>query len=188
MKSRFTFIVISFLLLVVMYAGYLASDDRYYTTVISGNNLQTPQDVFEWTTKKFSSVSYMYHSTYASPKYLMQNHTGLWCDEGAIVMATLDHKLGYKTRLVDLIGYDNVAHHTLLQVYENNKWVNYDFTFRLNHQAILKSSYAFNLKMKEARPKTYPKLYNFIVNNNFFAKKVIFALRGIREKEPTGGL
>jgi hypothetical protein len=184
LKNRFVLLVGGTLFFAFVCFGYWLSDDRYYSGIITENHIHTPYDVFKWTNKKFSVISYMYHHTYASPRHLIETHKGLWCDESAIVMATLDHKLGYKTRLIDLLGHDNVAHHTILQVFESNKWVNYDFTFKLHDQILTKSSDSFNLKLKEGRVKQYPKFYNFLVNNNFFAKKIIFTLRGISDREP----
>ena len=97
-------------------------------------------------------------------------------------MATLDHQLGYKTRLIDLYGHDNISHHTILQVLENNKWINYDFTFRLHDQSIKASSVGLHRELKAAKVKHYPRAYNFLINNNYFNKHVIFILRGIKEE------
>ncbi|MES2376878.1 MAG: hypothetical protein V4553_09880 [Bacteroidota bacterium] len=184
MKTRFALLIIAILLFVFVCLGYWMSDDKFYSAIITKNNLHTPHDVFTWVNSEFSTKSYMYYHPNASPRHLIEKHTGLWCDEGAIVMATLDHKLGYETRLIDLYGYDNISHHTILQVYEKDKWVNYDFTFKLNNQDLTKSSDSFNLKLKEGRVKKYPKFYNFVVNNNFFAQKIIFKIRGISNTEP----
>jgi hypothetical protein len=183
-KNRVVLLVAGLLIVIFICLGYGLSDDMYYTKIIDENKIHTPYDAFKWTNKKFSTISYMYHHPFASPRHLIEFHKGLWCDEGAIVMATLDHKLGYKTRLIDLYGNDNIAHHTILQVYEKDKWINYDFTFKLYDQTLRKSSDSFNLKLKEGRVKQYPGLYNFVINNNFFAKKIIWNLRGIGDGEP----
>ena len=51
---------------------------------------------------------------------------GFWCDEGAIFLGKL---LDYSStehpyHLTDIIGMDNISHHTLLQVFENSTWEN----------------------------------------------------------------
>ncbi|MDB5005122.1 MAG: hypothetical protein JWQ34_3347 [Mucilaginibacter sp.] len=174
-------IVVGFILLIV---GYIKSDSLYYDNLLKSNNLSNPSQVFNWTTQNFSTPKSLYVHPNLSPRYLIEKHKSLWCDEGAIVMATLDNKLGYKTRLVDLYGYDNIAHHTILQVIEKGQWVNYDFTFRLSNQPLVKSSDSFHMKLKKGRIKTYPKLYNYLINNNYFIKRIVFALRGIKEEDP----
>lgn len=53
----------------------------------------------------------------------------LWCDEGAIVIALLNQRLGLSTRLVDLIdARTKVSKHTTLQVLQGGRWKVYDFT------------------------------------------------------------
>jgi hypothetical protein len=172
-------IVVAVILFIV--AGYIKSDDIFYTYLIKSNKLSNPLKVFNWTIHGFNIPKSSPVNHNISPRSLIEKHKSLWCDEGAIVMATLNNKLGYKTRLVDLYGYDNISHHTILQVWENGRWINYDFTFKLNHQPIIKSSNSFNMKLKEARVKKYPKLYNYLVNNNYFIKQIAFTLRGIKE-------
>lgn len=180
LNKRFGFGLFILLFLFIL-IGYLKSDSLFYSNLLKKNNINDPAQVFNWVTKKFGAPGEPEFYPYLSPRYLIETRKRLWCDEGSIVMATLDHQLGYKTRLVDLYGYDNISHHTILQVLENNKWVNYDFTFRLHNQAIKVSSDSLGKVLKEARIKKYPKFYNFLVNNNFFNKQAIFFLRGIKE-------
>jgi hypothetical protein len=169
-------------ILVFLIVGYLKSDDIYYGNLIRANNLKTPNEVFLWAVKKYNIphrgdpvVSYL------SPKYLMMNRERLFCDEGAIVMATLDHELGFKTRLINLCGYDNISHHTVLQVKENGSWNTYDFTYRIINRPFKTCSALYGFKVKTPRINPYPKFYNKIVNNNYYLKAFIFKMRNIPE-------
>lgn len=176
-------ITIAFLgILVFLIVGYFKSDDIYYDSLLKANNLKNPKEVFLWAVKTYSKphkgdpvVSYL------SPKYLMMNRERLFCDEGAIVMATLDHKLGFETRLIDLCGYDNISHHTVLQVKENGIWNTYDFTFRIINRPFKTCSSLYGFVVKTPRVKPYPKFYNKIVNNNYYLKAFIFKMRKIPE-------
>ncbi|MDP9046929.1 MAG: hypothetical protein M3N14_02255 [Bacteroidota bacterium] len=170
--------------LLLVFVGYLKSDSLFFAKLIKLNNITTPREVFHWATKNYDRATSGPAHHYLSPRYLIEKHKFLWCDEGAIIMATLDHKLGYKTRLIDLYGNDNISHHTIMEVFEHNKWVTYDFTFKLRDKPASAGSDSCHFRLKEARIKPYPKFYNFVVNNNFFAKKLIFMLRGIREVDP----
>ena len=162
-------------------AGYLLSDDVFYGKTIRANKLTTPIEVYKYVIKNFKRKAGANVHPYASPRHLMEKHADLWCDEGAIIMATLASELGYHTRLIDLIGFDNISHHTILQIQEKQRWINYDFTFHLYKRPITNSALECKFRLKEARIKKYPKTYNFIVNNNFFLKKAIFLVRGIHE-------
>jgi hypothetical protein len=55
----------------------------------------------------------------------------LWCDEGAIVLALLNQRLGLRTRLVDLFdARTGRSGHTTLQVLHGDRWTTYDFSSR----------------------------------------------------------
>jgi hypothetical protein len=173
------------LLLIILlgaYIGYQKSDYLYYKNLLKAKNLNTPMAIFIWTTNNFSNPkSTDAVKSYLSPRFLIENHKRLWCDEGAIIMATLNHSLGFKTRLIDLYGYDNVSHHTVLQVFQNNKWNTFDFTYRLYNQSFAKCYKIYKFKVKTPVIKTYPKLYNDAVNVNYYLKYFIFKIRGINE-------
>lgn len=165
----------------ILIVGFYLSDQVYYAKIIKTNHLKNPLDVFNWVSKNNPSAigKNISAAPYVSPKYNMINRRTLYCDEGAIVMATLDHELGYPTRLVDLIGLDSISHHTILEVKENKEWRTYDF-FRGNYGVSYEKAAGYpllNIKMKP-----YPKNYNFLINHNYFLKKVAFLLRGIREE------
>lgn len=160
--------------------GYLLSDQMYYARIISDAKLQTPKNVYEWVRKNNPSAIYSNTSPapYVSPKFNIINKRKLYCDESAIVMATLNHQLGYKTRLINLIGMDGISHHTILEVYEGISWKTYDHfngIYHLSHQKLA----GYPLLKTEINP--YPKTYNFVINNNYFLKKLAFFVRGIQE-------
>ncbi len=169
------------LVLLFIIGGYLLSDNVYYRKIVREHQLKTASDVFNWvrgnnpsaiTNTKTQPVPYV------SPRFNIANRRMLFCDEGCIVMATLDHELGYKTHLVNLLGLDSIAHHTILEVYDNGKWKKYDY-----FNGIYGESYQTlaNFKLLKAEPKAYPTFYNFLVNNNYFIKKAAFFVRGIHE-------
>ena len=179
-KLYLAIVFVGFLLFLTV--GYLKSDDIYYDRLLKTNNLKNPKEVFLWAIKKYSNP----HNgdpviSYLSPKYLMINRDRLFCDEGAIVMATLNHSLGFKTRLIDLYGYDNISHHTVLQVKENELWNTYDFTFRIINKPFKKCTDLYGFQVKTPKVKPYPKIYNVLINNNYFLKKAAFFIRGINE-------
>lgn len=170
------------IVLIFFVGGFLLSDQLYYKAIVRDNKLKTPLDVYYWV--KSNNPSAINTSTkpasYASPKFNIVNKRKLYCDEGAIVMATLDNEIGYKTRLVDLIGLDSISHHTILEVYENNTWIKYD-----HFNSLYNKSYktCAGYQLLNTSIKQYPKTYNFIVNYNFFLKKLAFFLRNIKEEE-----
>lgn len=116
-----------------------------------------------------------------TPYYLLKVRKKLRCDEFCVVKSTFNNILGYNTRLVDIIGTDNLSHHTVLQVYESNKWTLYDGYMDIYCANIEKT---VNYHVSSIRIRQYPKLYNFIVNNNYFIKELFVLIRGIDENYP----
>lgn len=169
--------------LIVTIVGYAASDGIYYKQFLREKHLNTPERVFKYTTAYYGIASPGDTiQPYLSPRYLMKRRKKLWCDEGATVMATLDHTLGYKTRLIDLYGADNISHHTVMQVFENSRWITYDFTYRLRDVPFNQCTQLYKYNVAKVSVKPYPKFYNAVVNNNAVAKFVLFKLRSIQEK------
>ena len=182
MKRKINFVIILSMISFVI-IGYLLSDDFYYKKVLRDNQLKSSDEVFNWVSKHYINHGCIITHPYSSPRHLMENHKRLWCDEGAMVAAILISNLGKDTELVDMYGYDNISHHTILRVFENNKWVNYDFSFKLIGKDYTSSAKAGKIKLKEVKTRPYPKLYNKFVNVNFFLKKIIFFIRGIDEND-----
>ena len=113
--------------------GWISSDARALAGFSHQHGLNTPEQVF-------AAVTQRWHQARASdpvqPGQSIQTMLArpshrLWCDEGAIVIALLNQRLGLRTRLVDLLdARTGISHHTTLQVQEGGKWVTYDFTSR----------------------------------------------------------
>lgn len=170
-----TISIVAFLVL-----GYFYSDQIYYNRITESNQLKTPIDVYKWVQKNNPSAinSKTIPASYVSPKYNILNKRKLYCDESAIVMATLNYQLGYKTRLINLIGMDGISHHTILEVYEADTWKRYDH-FNGEKNLSYEKHAGYPLLKVEINP--YPKFYNFLINNNYFLKKLAFFIRGIHE-------
>ena len=175
MRKKIIFLLIFVFLFLSI--GYYYSDHFYYTRIIRENHLKTPVDVYFWVLQNNPSAEFTKTrpAPYVSPRFNIENKRLLFCDEGSIVIATLDNELGYQTRLIDLIGFDSLAHHTILEVYENNRWKKYDFFRSKYDQPYVVSAVGF--KLLRIKVKEYPKLYNF------FLKKLFFFLRKIDEAQ-----
>jgi hypothetical protein len=170
---------VSILFLIVI--GYVFSDDVYYRRLVKKNNLEKPVQVFNWLRSHYFHDNCTVVHAYASPRHVLENHRRLFCDEAAIAMATLVQVSGYQTRLVNLISTDGDSHHTILEVAEAGQWHRYDFTNGLIDRPIVESATGFVFIHPDYRK--YPRLYNFLVNHNFFFKKIIFLIRGISETD-----
>ena len=182
--------VISILLISFFSSGYLFSDDLFFKKLIIKNNIQTPLDAFEYlnnNTKDREGDTVAEHSPETdiearlylqsgqTPKYLLTQRHFIWCDEGAVILATILHELNYKTKLVDLINENGISNHTILEVYQEGRWVRYD-----TQNDIYDLSYE-QIAGYKATPvsRKYPKLYNSLVQNNYYFKKVVLFLRGL---------
>lgn len=160
-------------------SGYLLSDDRYFAGVIKANSINSPDEAFDFIKRNTEFVTgNPPPEMYCTPRYMLEKKH-LWCDESAIVLATIADKIGYQTRLVDVIKEDGAAGHTYLQIYENGAWKNYDTVLKksgISHEQILEGfAYAKLKGYPRARP--YPRLYNRLVQNNFYFKHLMLRLR-----------
>jgi len=166
--------------------GYLLSDDVFFKKIIDKENINSPLEAFLYINKVTKdpdeSVKSDYEFTFnlsssQSPRYLLTKRDYIWCDEGAVILATFANELGYKTRLVDLINTkNNISEHTVIEIYENNTWILYDTQndsvgISYDESAGYQSSQIY---------REYPRTYNFFIQNNFFIKKIIFYLRQIK--------
>ena len=161
--------------------GYMLSDDKYFNELIKANHIDTPEKAFQYVSENIEFVQGNPTPVpYTTPRYMLQKKY-LWCDEGAIVLATIVHELGNETRLVDVIKDDGNAGHTYLQVYENGEWKNYDTVLKksgLAHEQILEGCSYAGLR-GYPKPRPYPRLYNWIIQNNFYLKHLALWLRGV---------
>lgn len=165
-------------------SGYLLSNAFFFKQLIHSNQITTPEQAFRYVNNNtyFAGDFKPYPEIIAglTPKYMLTERKRLWCDESAIVLATMVQQLGFETRLVDIIGDDNQAHHTYLEVLENGKWKTYDTVKRkegLTNDRLLMEWGWF--EKGSSRPRTFPKWYNRILQNNFYLQYLSLKLRGI---------
>lgn len=166
--------------------GYLLSDDVFFKKIINKENINSPSEAFHYINKVTKDPDGSVESDYEfefnlapsqSPRYILTKRNYIWCDEGAVVLATFANELGYETRLVDLINTkNNISEHTVLEIYENNTWILYD-----TQNDIMGVSYDESAGYNSSqRYREYPRTYNFFIQNNFFVKKIIFYFRNIK--------
>ncbi|MEI6639897.1 MAG: hypothetical protein FDX02_08700 [Chlorobium sp.] len=130
---RFMGIGMSILVVLVIVIGYLYSDNRYADELIMKHKITNPDTAFRFViSQKVQAPTGAPVHPGQSFRQLMSNEKNwLWCDEGAICIAILSQRLGYETRLVDLLdAKTGISHHTIVEVKVNNQWRAYDFTGR----------------------------------------------------------
>ncbi len=186
---RLILIPLSIAIFLFVSVGYLLSDDFYFNMLIRKNGIKTPEDAFEFF--KESTVRgddenspFLLDAPIQglTPRYLLTKRKFLTCDEGAILLATIVHELGYETRLVDLLDKNNVGRHTILEIYQDGYWKTYG-TLRRIEGIGYRESYKVNVgdgDFGRPRYRKYPKLYNLIINNNFFLKRLALQIREIQ--------
>ena len=176
-RHKSKLIVASGFILIFAVSGYLLSDDFFFSQLIRSNRITTPEEAFAFVEsntrpagKGLEPISGL------TPRYMLTQRKYLFCDEGAILLATIVHKLGYDTRLVDLVGDDGVSHHTILEVRQGGSWKTYDTLQNL--QGV---TYQESAKTYRARPvyRAYPRAYNWVIQNNFYLKHLALWLRGV---------
>lgn len=158
-------------------SGHLLSDDLFFNRLIRSNHITTPEEAFAFVgSNTYPPPKGLVPIPGLTPRYMLTHRKFLYCDEGAIVMATIVHELGYDTRLVDLVGDDNVSHHTILEVRQGGSWKTYDTLQNLQGITYQESARTFR-----ARPayRAYPRPYNWVVQNNFYLKHLALRLRGV---------
>ncbi|PRY14268.1 hypothetical protein CLV24_10478 [Pontibacter ummariensis] len=181
--------------------GYVFSDDYYFNNLIAEKGLKTPADALEFVCKE-TSFAIDKPTSGLTPRYLLSVRKHLYCDEGAVLLATIVHELGFETRLVDLASNDSTSRHTILEIFENEKWVTYDTVQNMRgasyhmvlegyesedwrHGSQVETAAYETCRNKEnhlglsPKYRQYPKMYNWFVQNNFFIKHLVLELRGI---------
>lgn len=157
--------------------GYAFSDDLYFRRLMDQNNVDDADELFAFLEPrlrgpKSRSVRGL------TPRYmydvqLIEN--GLSCDEGTVLMATMDKIMGYDTRLLDFMGKDRIAHHTALEVYVEGEWIVFDTLHKIPCMQVEQ----FPDFTASLRRRKFPRTYNFFVQHNYFLKKAAVILRGI---------
>ncbi|MGB9179453.1 MAG: hypothetical protein WCB68_09415 [Pyrinomonadaceae bacterium] len=176
------FLAAVFSILIFIVSGYLLSDAFFFTRLISRNNITTPEEAFAFVVKN-TGVANPHHPPpleYA-PRKMLTTQKYLFCDQSAILMATIVGALGYETRLVDLVGDDGISHHTILEVKQNGSWKTYDLIGQTQGATYEQSARDFqNGQPYHARPvyRTYVGA-NWINRNNFYLQYLSLRLRGV---------
>ena len=165
-------------------SGYLLSDDLFFKRTISENNIRTPEEAFAFVDNRTDYLTKDMNVVLGNtPRYMLTEQKYLYCDQSAILMATIVDKLGYETRLVDLVGEDDgVSHHTILEVHQNGSWKTYDTTYNLQGRPYQESAkYYESGQYYNARPvyRPYPTFYNRVIQNNVYLKHLALWLRGV---------
>ena len=164
-------------------SGYLLSDDLFFKRLIRQNNITSPEEAFGFVDKntdyptKDMNLILMY-----MPRNMLTQQRHLYCDQSALLMATIVNKLGYETRLVDLYGDDGASHHTILEVKQGEVWKTYDTVYKLQGASYQESARIYESGQRyKARPvyRSYPKFYNWMIQNNFYLKHLALRLRRI---------
>ena len=165
-------------------SGYVLSDDSFFSELIHKNRISTPEEAFAFVgDNTYRPTGNVKVAALTTPRNMLTRQKYLSCDQGAIVLATMVHKLGYETRLVDLLGDDGISHHTILEVNQNGTWKTYDtlqklqgVTYQQSVRSLNANSYTRNLQ-PVYRP--YPRVYNWFIQNNFYLKHLALLLRGL---------
>src|SRR5919198_3812979 len=126
-SRRALFLSFLFAALFFIVSGYLLSDAFFFKRLVYQNNIPSPEEAFTFVLRNTGvpdprnppQLEY-------SPRLMLTKQKSLFCDQSAILMATIVGELGYDTRLVDFVGGDGVSHHTILEVKQNEGWKAYD--------------------------------------------------------------
>lgn len=113
--------------LLFVVSGYLLSDAFFFRRLVRQNDITSPEEAFAFviTHTGVPDLRSPPPLTY-SPRLMLTEQKELFCDQSAILMATIVGVLGYETRLVDWAGDDGVSHHTILEVKQDQGWKAYD--------------------------------------------------------------
>ena len=177
-------LLLVFFITIFVVGGYLLSDDSFFNELIYKNRISTPEEAHAFVENNtYRPTEGMRVTLLTTPRNMLTRQKYLWCDQGAIVLATIVHKLGYETRLVDLLGDDGISHHTILEVNQNGAWKTYDTLQRLQGVTYQQSVESLNTKFytRNIQPvyRPYPRFYNVVIENNFFLKHSALWLRGL---------
>jgi hypothetical protein len=161
--------------------GYLLSDDWYFARLIAREHIRSPDDAFGYvrdhTQYPPEGAQLVVRST---PRDMLTRQYYLFCDQSAMVLATIVHKMGYPTALIDLVGPDGISHHTVLGVRQDGTWTIYDVANNLKRRAVGESAryqqtgapYVFR-----AVYRPYPRIYQLLIQHNAYLKSFALWLR-----------
>ena len=167
-------LVLIFLFITV---GYALSDDLYFRRLLSHNNVTNVDELYAFLEPRLKGPKNR-SIRGLTPRYMYDVqvvNNGLYCDEGAVMMATMAKILGYKTRLLDFLGSDGISHHTVLEVNVDGEWIVFDTLQKMPH--LRKEDYpGYTASLRRRK---FPRTYNFFIQHNYFLKKAAVFLRGI---------
>jgi len=161
--------------LIALSVGFFWSDNVFLDKVISQEKFSSPADVFAFLLRHKSpaDASDPVISGQSLVEMMSRDNGRLWCDEGAIILAAINHRMGYESRLVDFIDEQGVSKHTVLQVNFRNTWITYDFTSKKS-DVDPKSLVDFQATL---RVRTYPNPGHKILMSNYFIRRVFQVIR-----------
>ncbi len=170
-------------------SGYIWSDDLFFSRVIADNGISTPEQAFLFVRNSVQPIARNLKPIRGlTPRYLLTQRKTLYCDEQAVLLATLVRKLGNDTRLVNLMMSGGLSH-SVLEVYQNGAWKGYDPRYGLegfSYEQIVKlraleGVYEEGAKFQAIRVKysKFPRLYNWLIQHNYYLKHIALFLRGI---------
>lgn len=157
-------------------SGYLLSDAFFFKRLVHRNKITSPEEAFTFVNSNTGVPDPRHHPplTY-SPREMLTRQKYLFCDQSAILMATIVGELGYETRLVDFAGADGISRHTILEVRQDGRWKTYDTLNRVQGATYEQLSAAFT---PGARPvyRTYVGS-RWINRNNYYLQYLSHRLR-----------
>jgi hypothetical protein len=165
-KRKFYLSILVVFFLGLLVGGYFDSDAVFYRKLIKVRRIETPDDAFAFF--KTSTIGAFQDSMHPVPvngmptRDIIECHRGFWCDEGAIGMGKLLEytKTRYEYRLVDILGLDNIAHHTVLQVMYKGDWKTYDLLFKTDS---LIPQQTVHFPVSKLRYRVGPRLKKYII-------------------------
>lgn len=155
--------------------GFSWSDNNYADQIIAQQNFASPENVFIFikNSKTPANSTFSVISGQSFTELMDRKNGRLWCDEGAIVLAVLVHRMGYKTRLVDLLDSSGISKHTVLQVLKGSQWTTYDFSKGVSTEdPLVLVDFPAVAKFRD-----YPNLSHQLLLSNFFVRYLFQFIR-----------
>lgn len=169
-------------LLVVLFfvvSGYLQSDAFFIKRLVRRNKITSPEGAFAFVIdntgipdlRRPPALEY-------SPRLMLTRQKDLYCDQSAILMATIVGELGYDSRLVDLVGDDGVSHHTILEVKQDGAWKAYDTLNRRQGETYEQIQRRLTYRARPAYREYVGS--RWINRNNFYLQRLSHMLRRVK--------
>lgn len=158
-------------------SGHFLSNDLFFEKLIRVYQIATPEHAYQFVIENIKPPPKGFPAIYGlSARYMLTKRQYLYCDEGAIVLANIVHKLGYRTQLVDLIwSQDNLSHHRILEVFQNGKWKTYDTLGRSVGNTYQECAGYDTFP----RYRPYPRFYHSLMRRNFYLRRFVSLWRGV---------